>query len=160
MGEAAMAEAEAINPSHLRNDGQPFDPGQEKFLDSFQFALGSVWNHLKEAFSFCIGPPSSISMAPHHREACPFFMIVCSCNVLSDRDVRSAVSSAEDLPRNAKQLYGCLGCSAECGRCARTIKTIIDEALGACAQACCPGCPHSGGDAEPHVGAAFALAAS
>jgi bacterioferritin-associated ferredoxin len=70
-------------------------------------------------------------------------MIVCSCNVLSDRDVRSAVESAQNLPRNAKQLYGCLGCSAECGRCARTIKTIIDEALGACAKSCCSGCPHS-----------------
>lgn len=70
-------------------------------------------------------------------------MIVCSCNVLSDLDVRSAVESAHHLPRNAKQIYGCLGCSAECGRCARTIKTIIDEALGACAKACCTGCPHS-----------------
>ena len=69
-------------------------------------------------------------------------MIVCSCNVLSDHDVRDAVNSADDLPRNAKQIYGCLGCSAECGRCARTIKTIIDEALGPCAQACCAGCPH------------------
>ena len=71
------------------------------------------------------------------------FMIVCSCNVLSDDDVRNAVNASEDLPRNPKQIYGCLGCSAECGRCARTIKTIIDEALGACAQACCSGCPHS-----------------
>jgi bacterioferritin-associated ferredoxin len=70
-------------------------------------------------------------------------MIVCSCNVLSDDDVRNAVSASEDLPRNAKQIYFCLGCSAECGRCARTIKTIIEEALGACAKACCSGCPHS-----------------
>ena len=54
-------------------------------------------------------------------------MIVCSCHVFSDHDVRDAVSSAEQLPRNAKQLYGCLGCSAECGRCARTIQSIIDE---------------------------------
>jgi bacterioferritin-associated ferredoxin len=87
-------------------------------------------------------------------------MIVCSCNVLSDHDVRSAVSAAEDLPRNAKQIYGCLGCSAECGRCARTIKTIIDEALGACAKACCSGCPHSQAAVEPDVHAEFALAAS
>jgi len=70
-------------------------------------------------------------------------MIVCSCNVLSDHDVRSAVESAQDLPRNAKQIYDCLGCGAECGRCARTIKTIIDEALGACAKACSAGCPHN-----------------
>ncbi len=78
-------------------------------------------------------------------------MIVCSCNVLSDHDVRSAVESAEDLPRNAKQIYGCLGCSAECGRCARTIKTIIDEALGACAKACCSGCPHARAAAHEHA---------
>lgn len=61
-------------------------------------------------------------------------MIVCSCNVLSDRDVRAAVSAADDVVRHAKQVYGCLGCSAECGRCARTIKTIIDEALDCCVE--------------------------
>jgi bacterioferritin-associated ferredoxin len=85
-------------------------------------------------------------------------MIVCSCNVLSDHDVRSAVEDSQDLPRNAKQLYGCLGCSAECGRCARTIKTIIDEALGACAKACCAGCPHSHA-AHQHADTDLSLAA-
>ena len=68
-------------------------------------------------------------------------MIVCSCNVFSDHDVRSAVSAAADLPRNAKQVYGCLGCSAECGRCARTIKAIIDEALGPLRQGLLLGLP-------------------
>jgi bacterioferritin-associated ferredoxin len=88
------------------------------------------------------------------------FMIVCSCNVLSDQDVRDAVNASEDLPRNAKQIYGCLGCSAECGRCARTIKAIIDEALGACAVACHSGCPHSRAGTDAHVHDEFALAAS
>ena len=84
-------------------------------------------------------------------------MIVCSCNVLSDHDVRSAVDGAQDLPRNAKQIYGCLGCSAECGRCARTLTTIISEALGACAEACKAGCPHSlAAEGEP-AEAGFAL---
>ena len=89
-------------------------------------------------------------------------MIICSCNVLSDHDVRDAVTSSDDLPRNAKQLYGCLGCSAECGRCARTIKGIIDEALGACARACHAGCPHSRDHTavEVAIGTEFALAAS
>jgi bacterioferritin-associated ferredoxin len=73
-------------------------------------------------------------------------MIICSCNVLTDHDVRNAVSGSEDLPRNPKQVYGCLGCSAECGRCARTIKTIVEEALGACAKVCLAGCPHSKAD--------------
>jgi bacterioferritin-associated ferredoxin len=90
-------------------------------------------------------------------------MIVCSCNVLSDHDVRNAVSNADDLPRNAKQIYGCLGCSAECGRCARPIKTIIDEALGTCARACQANCPHSRHAHQAEISppqTEFALAAS
>jgi bacterioferritin-associated ferredoxin len=75
-------------------------------------------------------------------------MIVCSCNVLSDHDVRSAVTATDALPRTASQVYGCLGCSAECGRCARTIRKIIDEALGACAKACRSGCPHGHAEAD------------
>ena len=69
-------------------------------------------------------------------------MIVCSCNVLSDDDVRAAVSSAAEMPRTARQVYGCLGCSAECGRCARTLKRIMTEALGACARECAADCAH------------------
>lgn len=80
-------------------------------------------------------------------------MIVCSCNVLSDEDVRSAVSASTDaLPRTARQLYGCLGCSAECGRCARTINKIIKDALGACARECAAGCPHAH-HGEPQIAA-------
>jgi bacterioferritin-associated ferredoxin len=68
-------------------------------------------------------------------------MIVCSCNVLSDHDVRTAVT-AEARPRSPGQVYGCLGCSAQCGRCARTIRKIMDEALGVAASApACGGCP-------------------
>jgi bacterioferritin-associated ferredoxin len=80
----------------------------------------------------------------------PYSMIVCSCNVLSDHDVRAAVSAADALPRTARQVYGCLGCSAECGRCARTIRKILDEALGACAKSCCSGCPHSAAHGKAH----------
>jgi bacterioferritin-associated ferredoxin len=54
-------------------------------------------------------------------------MIVCSCNVLSDRDVRIALGG-EQLPRSTGQIYGCLGCSVQCGRCARTLRRILDEA--------------------------------
>jgi bacterioferritin-associated ferredoxin len=75
-------------------------------------------------------------------------MIVCSCNVLTDHDVRSAVTATDELARSAKQVYGCLGCSAECGRCARTINKIITEALGACARECCSGCPHTAAHAQ------------
>jgi len=54
-------------------------------------------------------------------------MIVCSCNVLSDNQVSHAVSSA--APRSAGEVYCYLGCSAQCGRCARTIRKIMDEAI-------------------------------
>jgi bacterioferritin-associated ferredoxin len=114
----------------------------------------------KTVFPFASGRVLEYRLAHLTRRGCRFFMIVCSCNVLTDHDVRSAVGAADDLPRNAKQVYGCLGCSAECGRCARTIKTIIDEALGACAKACCSGCPHSHVAANSHGHDAFALAAS
>ena len=64
-------------------------------------------------------------------------MIVCSCNVLTDHDVRVAIG-AEQTPRTTGQVYGCLGCSIQCGRCARTIRRIMDEAIAA-ACACYPG---------------------
>jgi bacterioferritin-associated ferredoxin len=67
-------------------------------------------------------------------------MIVCSCNVLSDHDVRKAVQ-AEVRPRTTGQVYGCLGCSPQCGRCAQTIRRIMDEALegAAACNGCAPG---------------------
>jgi len=63
-------------------------------------------------------------------------MIVCSCNVLSDHDVRSAVEA--ERTRSTSRVYGCLGCSAQCGRCARTIRRIMDDAVAA-ARGCCAG---------------------
>ena len=62
-------------------------------------------------------------------------MIVCSCNVLSDAQIRAAVADA--TPRSAAQVYGCLGCSPQCGRCARTIRRIMNEALAAGEPGCC-----------------------
>ena len=66
-------------------------------------------------------------------------MIVCSCNVLSDHDVRAAIG-AEQTPRTTGQVYGCLGCSPQCGRCARTIRRIMDDAVTA-ARGCCADAP-------------------
>jgi bacterioferritin-associated ferredoxin len=67
-------------------------------------------------------------------------MIVCSCNVLTDKDVRTACAAAKARPRTTGQVYGCLGCSAQCGRCGRTIRRIMDQALIAAAQGCPAGC--------------------
>jgi bacterioferritin-associated ferredoxin len=55
-------------------------------------------------------------------------MIVCSCNVLSDHQVRAAVQGDQN-PLSTAQLYECLGCSPQCGRCARTLRRIMDETI-------------------------------
>src|SRR3954447_8009844 len=62
-------------------------------------------------------------------------MIVCSCNVLSVSDVRACLNPGPDCPRTPAQVYQCLGCSPDCGRCARTLRSIISDALGAAAEA-------------------------
>jgi bacterioferritin-associated ferredoxin len=66
-------------------------------------------------------------------------MIICSCNVLTDHEIRGALAVPEGRPRTAGQVYGCLGCSPQCGRCARTIKRLMDEAMASCAvgDVCC-----------------------
>ena len=53
-------------------------------------------------------------------------MIVCSCNVFSDHQLRSILAKATQRPRMS-QIYGYLGSSAYCGRCAHTIKRIMEE---------------------------------
>ena len=72
-------------------------------------------------------------------------MIVCSCNVLSDNDVRGTVTSPTP-PRSAVQVYGCLGCSPKCGRCATTIHRIMKEALCAARQCSCCKIAHEQAD--------------
>lgn len=72
-------------------------------------------------------------------------MIVCSCNVLSDGDVKACLRPGPGCPRTPAQVYRCLGCSPDCGRCARTIRSIMDRALSeaafaarTCDRGCCP----------------------
>ncbi len=83
-------------------------------------------------------------------------MIVCSCNVLSDSAIREACASLDMAPRTPGQVYRCLGCSPQCGRCSRTIKSILEQAIAACPAACavCPG-HHAHADNEnsdlPHL---------
>lgn len=85
-------------------------------------------------------------------------MIVCSCNVLSDHQVRAAMS--ESTPRATSQVFGCLGCSAQCGRCARTIRRIMDQAIGACPADCtCSHHPHEQARADLAVDAVATAAA-
>jgi bacterioferritin-associated ferredoxin len=65
-------------------------------------------------------------------------LIVCSCNCLTDAQVRESCTRAEGAARSTFEVYKCLGCSPKCGTCARTIRKIMDETLGAGACNACP----------------------
>ena len=64
-------------------------------------------------------------------------MIVCSCNVLTDTEIKDIVNS-KTCPRTPGAVYKCLGCSPNCGRCIATLRTIINEALAETAPAGAP----------------------
>jgi bacterioferritin-associated ferredoxin len=59
-------------------------------------------------------------------------MIICSCNVLSDHEIRLVVTAAEEKALSPCQVHKCFGCDVQCGRCARAIRRIIAEAAMAC----------------------------
>lgn len=63
-------------------------------------------------------------------------MIVCSCNVLSCSQIKGTVLADGSGPRTAGEVYGCLGCNPDCGRCARQVRAILAEARAACASQC------------------------
>jgi bacterioferritin-associated ferredoxin len=56
-------------------------------------------------------------------------MIVCSCNVLTDGEIRTSIATL-DGPRRVCDVYASLGCAAKCGGCAGTICALISEAEG------------------------------
>jgi len=63
-------------------------------------------------------------------------VIVCSCNVLSSRQIKETIAPDGSGPRTAGEAYDCLGCSPDCGRCARSVRALLAEARAACATQC------------------------
>ena len=56
-------------------------------------------------------------------------MIVCSCNALTDVDIRASIAVLNG-PRRVCEVYASLGCTAKCGSCAVTISALISEREG------------------------------
>ena len=54
----------------------------------------------------------------------------------SHRRGACAVHADDEPLRTVSEVYTCLGCTPECGRCARTIRRIIGDALGGCGASC------------------------
>ena len=97
-------------------------------------------------------------------------MIVCSCNCLSDTQIRTTMSGS-DRPKTPSQVYRCLGCTPRCGVCARTIRAILRDTDGVGLTACPSrhSCPIACVDADlgagvssgiPDLGAAISVAAA
>ena len=84
-------------------------------------------------------------------------MIVCSCNVLSCRQIKSTIASDRSGPKTAGEAYDCLGCSPDCGRCAREVRAILAEARAACATQC-GSCASREIDCAVHVSVGLMLA--
>ena len=51
-------------------------------------------------------------------------MVICSCNVLTDRQISQAVAAGADRPRD---VYAACGCKAECGGCTGTILAMVRD---------------------------------
>lgn len=56
-------------------------------------------------------------------------MIVCSCNVLSDHQIRRSTGGRGPCPARLSEVFAELGCKPQCGRCAATIRRIAREGM-------------------------------
>jgi bacterioferritin-associated ferredoxin len=57
-------------------------------------------------------------------------MIVCSCNRMTDADIRAALAQPNG-PERARDVYAACGCAPKCGGCAGTINRLISESIAA-----------------------------
>ena len=53
-------------------------------------------------------------------------MIVCSCNVIRDCDIRAAAGRG---CKDAESAYASMGCEFECGGCQELAEDIVHDAL-------------------------------
>ncbi|MBV8471770.1 MAG: (2Fe-2S)-binding protein [Hyphomicrobiales bacterium] len=77
-------------------------------------------------------------------------MIVCSCNVLSDKEILATLKDGGTArPPSPAQAYRCLGCAPRCGRCIATVRALLAEAHIANCQVGCETCPNEEAHPEP-----------
>jgi bacterioferritin-associated ferredoxin len=54
-------------------------------------------------------------------------MILCSCNQISDRDVKSSVKPCGASAERAREVFRSKGCLPKCGRCVKNIQAFCDR---------------------------------
>ncbi|MCE1235739.1 MAG: (2Fe-2S)-binding protein [Hyphomicrobiales bacterium] len=60
-------------------------------------------------------------------------MIVCSCNALSDRTIEALITRTGACPRRVSDVFESCACRPQCGRCALSIRRLLDERAAATA---------------------------
>ncbi len=66
-------------------------------------------------------------------------MILCSCNMITDRDVRASVKPCGASADRARDVFKYKGCAPNCGRCVRNIQGICEREAAARAESRAPG---------------------
>jgi len=54
---------------------------------------------------------------------------ICLCGAVTDSDIRCAVEAGTTSMRGLRDR---LGCSGQCGKCARKVRQLRDQTLDAC----------------------------
>jgi bacterioferritin-associated ferredoxin len=54
-------------------------------------------------------------------------MILCSCNHISDRDVKASVKPCGASAERAREVFRGKGCLPKCGRCVKNIQAFCDR---------------------------------
>jgi bacterioferritin-associated ferredoxin len=58
-------------------------------------------------------------------------MILCSCNKITDRDVRASVKPCGASADRARDVFRAKGCLPKCGRCVRNIQGLCEREAAA-----------------------------
>jgi bacterioferritin-associated ferredoxin len=58
-------------------------------------------------------------------------MILCSCNMITDREVRMSVKPCGASAERARDVFRAKGCLPKCGRCVRNIQALCDREASA-----------------------------
>ena len=54
-------------------------------------------------------------------------MILCSCNLLTDRDVKASVKPCGRRADRARDVFRSKGCQPKCGRCVKNIHAMCNR---------------------------------
>jgi len=81
-------------------------------------------------------------------------VIVCSCNRISDKAIRTHLDTAPDSAARVSEVFEGLGCRPQCGRCATSIRAVLRESGGMRGR-----CAAAIDDLSPASEPVFALAA-